>query len=414
MNKVLMRPMFRKVYLETQKKDLEVKKFKVGGLSSIEKRNLLLTPITSALLQARRLPGESTLGSLARTVGQGMAAVPTVASQIADLDDDETTEKFEFVADEDLPEELKGKGAYQRNVTTGEYKKVGREKEAKEKDNFKILSKEEAQEKLGDAYQEGQAYQQNINTSKIEILGKKGDTFNIGPKETGYEKKFGEGRGERDAEKVANAEKAFSNSFALDQTLDQLDALMQLPEGELKTGALGEFRLSAQKLLSDFGIETDLSGSSVAPAELLRTVGGRLTIEGLQGFKGAISNKELDFVKGINPGLSMSKDGIKLQSALMRRANLLNKKYYEEVLAPFLQKNGNLKGTLNGKSLFQLEGEFHTKNKLIDETIQKQLNSYAFKIDDEFAQNIQTIDGVRYIEIGNKVYRLGKDFKFES
>ena len=76
MNKVLMRPMFRKVYLEKQKKDLEVKKFKVGGLSSVEKRNLLLTPITSALLQARRLPGESTLGSLARTVGQQFQPLP--------------------------------------------------------------------------------------------------------------------------------------------------------------------------------------------------------------------------------------------------------------------------------------------------------------------------------------------------
>ena len=121
MDKVLMRPLFRDAYLKQQKK-LQVKKFKVGGLSEVERRNLLLTPITSALLQARKAPGESELGALARSLGQGMSQIPTVASQISNLeDDDEEQETFEFVADEDLPPELQGKGAYQRSTLTGEY-----------------------------------------------------------------------------------------------------------------------------------------------------------------------------------------------------------------------------------------------------------------------------------------------------
>jgi len=417
MNKVLMRPLFKDAYLKKEKK-LEVKKFKVGGLSEVERRNLLLTPITSALLQARKAPGESELGALARTLGQGMAQVPTVASQISDLEGDEEEEdKFEFVADEDLPPELQGKGAYQKNLTTGKFEKVGREAETKQKDTFRTLTAEEAQNRFGDAFNKESIYQINENTDELKVFNKKTGTTvttNVGPKETGYQKKFGEGRGERDAEKLAKAEQAFTNSFALDQTLDTLDALMALPDSDLKTGALGEFRLGAQKLLSEFGIETDLSGASVAPAELLRTVGGRLTIEGLQGFKGAISNKELTFVQGINPGLSMSKDGIKLQASLMRRANELNKRYYEEILGPFVQKNNSLKGTLNGKTLLELEGEFHTKNPLIDKSIQDRLNSYSYKIDKEFAGNLQTINGDRYIEIGGKVYKLKDNIKFEG
>lgn len=402
MNKVLMRPMFRKVYLEKQKKDLEVKKFKVGGLSSIEKRNLLLTPITSALLQARRLPGESTLGSLARTVGQGMAAVPTVASQIADLDDDETTDKFEFVADEDLPEELKGKGAYQRNITTGEYKKVGREKEAKEKDTFRRLTEEEARAEVGGAYNPDFIYELNENTDKLNILGKSGTTVNVGGEADPYTKEVMKEIGKQDAEKYGDSRTAFNNANQLDQILDQLDILASLPDDELRTGALGEFRLSATKFLNDIGIEADFQ--NVPLAEVLRTVGGKLTIDNLKGFKGAISNKELDFVRNVTAGLSMSKDGIKLNNALTRRVNQLNKKFYLEVMEPFVEANKGLQGKLDGKTLGQLEEEFYKKNPLLTDEIKTQINATMNKVDPEFAQDIITDPetGKQYIFIGGK------------
>ena len=404
MNKVLMRPMFRKVYLEKQKKDLEVKKFKVGGLSSIEKRNLLLTPITSALLQARRLPGESTLGSLARTVGQGMAAVPTVASQIADLDDDETTEKFEFVADEDLPEELKGKGAYQRNITTGEYKKVGREKEAKEKDTFRILTDAEAKEQLGTAYQPDFAYQINENTNKIDILSKSGTEVNIGGEADPYTKEVMKEVGKKDAEEYGESRTAFNNANQLDQILDQLDVLASMPDDELRTGALGEFRLSATKFLNDIGIPADFQ--NVPLAEVLRTVGGKLTIDNLKGFKGAISNKELEFVQDVTPGLSMSKDGIRLNNALTRRANEINKKYYLEVMEPFIEANKGLQGKLNGKTLGQLKKEFHESNPLITDEIKTQINATMNKIDPEFEMEVVTDEatGKQYIHLGGGRY----------
>ena len=404
MNKVLMRPMFRKVYLETQKKDLEVKKFKVGGLSSIEKRNLLLTPITSALLQARRLPGESTLGSLARTVGQGMAAVPTVASQIADLDDDETTDQFEFVADEDLPEELKGKGAYQRNITTGEYKKVGREKEAKEKDTFRILTDAEAKEQLGTAYQPDFAYQINENTNKIDILSKSGTEVNIGGEADPYTKEVMKEVGKKDAEEYGESRTAFNNANQLDQILDQLDVLASMPDDELRTGALGEFRLSATKFLNDIGIPADFQ--NVPLAEVLRTVGGKLTIDNLKGFKGAISNKELEFVQDVTPGLSMSKDGIRLNNALTRRANEINKKYYLEVMEPFIEANKGLQGKLNGKTLGQLKKEFHESNPLITDEIKTQINATMNKIDPEFEMEVVTDEatGKQYIHLGGGRY----------
>lgn len=75
-------------------------------------------------------------------------------------------------------------------------------------------------------------------------------------------------------------------------------------------------RTSITKIGKEFGL--DLDYQNVELAELLRTVGGKVAIDSLQGFKGAISNKELEFVQSINPGLSMSKEGIKLQLGSFR------------------------------------------------------------------------------------------------
>ena len=401
MNKVLMRPLFKDAYLKKEKK-LEVKKFKVGGLSEVERRNLLLTPITSALLQARKAPGESELGALARTLGQGMAQVPTVASQISDLEGDEEEEdKFEFVADEDLPPELQGKGAYQRNLKTKKLEKVGREAEVKDKDSFRRLTKEEAIAEVGTAYNPDLIYELNESTEKLNILGKSGTTVNVGGEADPYKKEVMKEIGKQDAEKYGASRTAFNTANQLDQVLDQLDMLANLPDDELKTGALGEFRLTATKFLNDIGVPANFQ--NVPLAEVLRTVGGKLTINNLQGFKGAISNKELDFVRDVTAGLSMSKEGIKLNTALTRRANQIAKKYYLEVLEPFVEKNKGLQGKLDGKTLGTLEKEFYERNPLITEDIRKQVNANMNKIDPEFATDIITDkDGNQFVYINGE------------
>ena len=86
MNKVLLRPLFRNAYLKKSEKKLDVKKFNVGGFSRVEKRNLLLTPITSALLQARKMPGEGELGALARAFGKGIQTLPQTQLAIRELE----------------------------------------------------------------------------------------------------------------------------------------------------------------------------------------------------------------------------------------------------------------------------------------------------------------------------------------
>ena len=404
MNKVLLRPLFRKIYLEKTKQKLPVKKFNVGGLSKVEKRNLLLTPITSALLQARKAPGESELGALARTLGQGMSQVPTVASQIADINDDDAQETFEFIADENLPEELKGKGAYQRSTLTGEYKKVGREKEVKEKDTFKILSPEEALEKYGNAFNSDLIYEVNEATGKTNILGKSGTTVNVGGEQDSYSKEMGKEMARADVEEFSSTRKLFNNAQEVDDLLDQIDAVLELPESELKTGALAELRLSADKIAAAFGIDTDFQ--AVGPAELLNTLSSRITIDKLQGFSGAISNKELDYVANASQGLRMSRDGIKLNNMLQRKANEINRKFYLEVVEPFMESNQGFQGRKDGKTYEQLKAEFRNQNPLVTDDIREAIAATQNIVDAEFEDNIVTdpVTGQKFIKIGENNY----------
>jgi len=117
----------------------------------------------------------------------------------------------------------------------------------------------------------------------------------------------------------------------------------------------------------------------------------------LQGFRGAISNKELDFVINRNPGLSTSKEGIKLQLALLSRANDISSRYYTEVVAPFVDKNDGLKGTLDGKSFRQLQVEFYQNNPLYTKEIEDKIDSLQGQIDPEYQDNVIVKDGKKFL-----------------
>jgi len=110
MNKVLLRPLFRNAYLKKSEKKLDVKKFNVGGFSKVEKRNLLLTPITSALLQARKMRGEGELGALARAFGKGIQGLPQTQLAIREIEQREEEESYKKFEDQIKQMMLHGAG----------------------------------------------------------------------------------------------------------------------------------------------------------------------------------------------------------------------------------------------------------------------------------------------------------------
>ena len=271
-------------------------------------------------------------------------------------------------------------------------------KKDKEKDKFRVLSEEEAKKKLPEgAYNPKVLYQENLTTGEV-------TTKTIGPKEVIKEPKdpnveYGIERAKEaaktDTEKINNAEDNYFRANKVSQTIDVLNVLANTSDEELRTGALGPLRLQATKLLNELGV--DVNFQNVPLAEVLNAVGGKVAIEALQGFKGAISNKELDFVTNRNPGLQTSKEGIKLQLELLARANNISKRYYTEVIAPFVDKNEGLRGTLNGKTFKELQLEFYEANPYMTPEIKDRIAAVQNQVDPEYSKNIVIKNGIRYL-----------------
>jgi len=274
-------------------------------------------------------------------------------------------------------------------------------KKSVDSDNFVILTPEEAQKELGGAYNPKAIYQRNLKDNKVTVSVSGLPKEIIKETVDFYKKGIEEDQAKTDVKRISDAETSFLNSVKLSQTIDVLSYLANTPEGELETGTLGPLRLSATKLLNEIGIDVDFQ--NVPLAELLNAVGGKVAVDALQGFRGAISNKELDFVINRNPGLSTSKEGIKLQLALLGRANEIAKRYYTEVITPFVDNNGGLKGTLDGKSFRQMQVEFYENNPLYTTKIQNQIEGLQGQIDDEYKDNIETDEdtGKRYLVLPN-------------
>ena len=234
----------------------------------------------------------------------------------------------------DINERLKKEAedrAFKRDVTL-----KAMDLQADTDDQFELLDPATAKEILGGAYNPNLFYQRNKKNNKVEVAGKLNKEI-IKEDKNFYQQEFDKNQGKADVKLVSDAETAFSNANKLQTTLDTLNILANTSDEELRTGPFGELRTSITQIGKEFGLDLDFQ--NVPLAELLRTVGGKVAIDSLQQFKGAISNKELDFVRSINPGLSMSKDGIKLQLALLGRTNEINKRYYTEVVAPFVKAN---------------------------------------------------------------------------
>jgi hypothetical protein len=220
--------------------------------------------------------------------------------------------------------------------------------------------------------------------------------------ETAEQKKIGEVFGTK-YEDIAKAGAAAQENIP---TLDTISVLNKTKD--LKTGFLGEFRTSAEKLANSLGLQIDVQ--NVPAAEVLSATTGKLVLQGLSNFKGSISDGERKFVKDVNAGLSMSREGIDALVNLQRKGSQITIKYNQEA-DDWVERNGGLskKDKITGKSWSQFTSQFHKENPLIDDEQRKNLMSLSKNRSPEFmsGKNIQEIPGKgKFIKIGNNIYRL--------
>ena len=219
--------------------------------------------------------------------------------------------------------------------------------------------------------------------------------------ETEEQKEIGKAFGKKFTTINSAAESAIKNQ----SNIATIETLIQQPD--LKTGYFGELRTSAGKLASEFGLNFDFQ--NVGAAEVLSATTGKLVLEGLSNFKGSISDGERQFVKDINPGLNMSKEGISANIALQKKGNEITLKYNEEA-NDWVERNGGLskKDKVSNQSWSEFTSKFHKENPLISDDERKTLSSLSKNYDQEFLEgnNVKTINGKKYIKIGDQMYEL--------
>lgn len=71
-------------------------------------------------------------------------------------------------------------------------------------------------------------------------------------------------------------------------------------------GFLGDQRLTFDKIKKLVGLEVD---TDIQPREVIRRLSGQLVLDGLKNFKGAISDKEREFLQDMMAGLNTTKAG---------------------------------------------------------------------------------------------------------
>ena len=208
--------------------------------------------------------------------------------------------------------------------------------------------------------------------------------------------------------KVAGGEfkqisEAASTALTNNQNLDLMKEIVQLPN--LKTGFAGEFRTSFAGLAKEFGIDTPIQ--DLTAAETLAGISGKLVLDGLSNFKGAISDGERQFLKEITPGLLNTKDGNLLLIEIGKKTNNLGIALSQEA-SKWVEQNGGLsKKDKSGRTWQEFKAAFHQQNPVLNNELKEQIIGLSKKIEPDFEGNIITAkDGQKYVSIGGKYYKL--------
>jgi len=195
-----------------------------------------------------------------------------------------------------------------------------------------------------------------------------------------------------------NATKAFENNA----NLDLMNQLISLPN--IKTGFAGQLRTEVASLAKEFGVDTDIQ--DLTAAEALKGISGKIVLDGLSNFKGAISDGERAFLVSITPGLTNSIEGNKLLISIAKRQNQLVTSLAEEA-NQWQKDNGGLsKKNAQGLTWGQYKTQWQKNNPVLQPKLKNQIQTLSKKVDPDFQDNIIIKDGKRYMLIGGNYYEL--------
>ena len=255
-----------------------------------------------------------------------------------------TKDRFRLLSRQEieLNDALDNNSNYQMNMTTGELKIVPINKGSKEKDQFRLLTKNEV---ITDypALDANKTYQLNETTGKVELFKKESAKMF----ESAYDKNLGNQAGD----KVKDIRLDGENAVKANTNLNLINSISD----DLNTGAGANILQNIAKWGQRFDIDLNWLSSysqdkTISNSEILQVLSSSQLFAAISQTKGSISEKEMAVFEGITTNLAMSKDGIqgniKIQEAINNRkilkANMLEE-WIGDGSRPDQQK------TVNGK-----------------------------------------------------------------
>jgi hypothetical protein len=205
-------------------------------------------------------------------------------------------------------------------------------------------------------------------------------------------------RGELFGTELIDINKGSDTAFKNNQNLDLMNELVNLPN--IKTGFAGELRTNVAAVAKEFGIDTDIQ--DLTAAEALKGVSGKVVLDGLSAFKGAISDGERKFLVSITPGLTNTIEGNKLLIQIGKRQNQLAIGLAEEANKWSNENGGLSKKNTQGLSWGQFKSEWQKNNPVLKPELKKSILELSKKIESDFENNVITKDGKKYIKIGGE------------
>ena len=216
--------------------------------------------------------------------------------------------------------------------------------------------------------------------------------------ETEEEKEIGKAFGKEFSQLNKSSSQAFQNNA----NLDLMEQIVSLPN--IQTGFAGQLRTDVASLAREFGIDTDIQ--DLTAAEALKGVSGKVVLDGLSNFKGAISDGERAFLVSITPGLTNSIEGNKLLINIGKRQNQLAIGLAEEA-NNWQKENGGLsKKNSEGQTWSQYKIAWQQQNPVLNPELKDEVLRVSKQVDPDFQNNIITLKGKKYVKIGGKFYEV--------
>jgi hypothetical protein len=243
---------------------------------------------------------------------------------------------------------------------------------------------------------------------RVASAGAPRTTVDMGERETAYQKSRGGQAAERYAEIQKTARQATNDMQAMRGIEQYLN--------EFETGNLAGVKLTANQVARDLGIPEDyrqyvpggLSDRELAAGETIRNLSSGLVFGALQNFSGAISEGERAYVERVTPGLTTTPQGIR-QIARIRERISERAETKARLADEWEAEYGGLhRRDEKNRSFQSMWRDYVNNNPLISEDNKDAISDLASKSAPDTRlvdpDQVKTIDGQRYIKIGDAWY----------